>query len=131
MRINSVEQEIVKEFVDKNKRDRILWELTDSEKSKRIMISRFAGPNILKRNCMRAINYMSSKEMEKYFMQLRGGEDVYFIGESYIGELSLREAVICAARGEICIIYCGEGIGYYQGEEESGKTPRYLLLNNS
>ncbi len=131
MKINSVEQEMVKDFVDKNKQERIIWELSNSEKRKRIMINRFAGPNLLKRNCMREINYMSAKEMEKYFMQLRGGKDVYFIGESYIGALSLKEAVICADRGEICIIYCGEGIGYYQGEEEGGKIPRFLLLKNN
>lgn len=53
---------------------------------------------------------------------------MYFIGEDYIGDLSLKEAVERASEGEICIIYCGEGIGYYQGEQEKGAPPRFMLL---
>ena len=36
---------------------------------------------------------------------------VYFIGESFIGYLSSEEAAERANTGEICIIYCGNGIG--------------------
>ncbi len=49
------------------------------------------------------------------------------LGESYIGELSLKQAVEKALFGEICIIYCGNGVGYYQGEQDIGSSPRFLL----
>lgn len=50
------------------------------------------------------------------------------MGESYIGEISLKEAVENADGGEICIIYCGKGIGYYQGEQIIGAPSRFMLL---
>ena len=49
------------------------------------------------------------------------------MGESYIGEIDIRHAAFNANRGEICLIYCGDGRGYYQGEECDGKPPRYIL----
>ena len=55
--------------------------------------------------------------MQTYLYNLSKKSNVYFIGEDYIGDLSLKEAVERASEGEICIIYCGEGIGYYQGEQ--------------
>jgi len=128
MKINSIEQEIIKTYINKNKQDRIIWELGNTEKRMQIMLSRFAGPALFKSNCLYPVNYMSSNEMEKAFMELSGVQDVYFIGQSYIGEISLKEAVNRANTGEICIIYCGNGIGYYQGEEDSGKPPRFLLM---
>lgn len=30
--------------------------------------------------------------------------------------------------GVVCIIYCGKGIGYYQGEPGYGAPPRFMLL---
>ena len=60
--------------------------------------------------------------------QLNKSKEVYFIGASYVGELSLKGAVEKASCGEICVIYCGNGIGYYQGEEDRANTPRYFLI---
>jgi len=82
----------------------------------------------LKNNCMQPLEYMSEEEMEKYLLSFSNVKDIYFIGESYIGTLPLKEAVKKAGTGEICIIYCGNGIGYYQGEQECGKPPRFLLF---
>ena len=66
--------------------------------------------------------------MEKHLFQLSGAREVYFVGESYTGILPLKQAVTKAHTGEICVIYCGKGIGYYQGEQEYGSPPRYMLL---
>lgn len=71
---------------------------------------------------------MSSVELEDYLFKLAGFSDVYYIGEDYIGDLSLRQAIDHVFMGLICIIYCGEGVGYYQGEQEEGAPPRYILL---
>lgn len=58
--------------------------------------------------------------MKNYLHKLSGAENVYFIGEDYIGKMLLEQAAERANEGEICIIYCGNGIGYYQGEQEKG-----------
>ena len=66
--------------------------------------------------------------MKNYLHKLSGAENVYFIGEDYIGKMLLEQAAERANEGEICIIYCGYGIGYYQGEQEKGAPPRFMLL---
>lgn len=127
MKIDGVEQEIIKKYVDKNKQERILWEL-DNPKKRGNVFWKFAGSDIFKKDCLQPVEYMSSDEMERHLFKLSGVRDIYFIGEDYIGELSLKEAVKRAGTGEICIIYCGNGIGYYQGEQDSGKPPRFMLI---
>ena len=49
--------------------------------------------------------------MKNYLHKLSGAENVYFIGEDYIGKMLLEQAAERANEGEICIIYCGNGIG--------------------
>lgn len=127
MIVNKIEEEIVKKYVIKNKQERILWELSSPRKREQIFW-RFADSEILKSSCLKPIEYMSVETMEKYLFKLTGVKSVYFIGEDYIGELTLRQATERANMGEICIIYCGNGIGYYQGEQGYGAPPRFLLL---
>ena len=125
--INGVELEIVKMYIVTNKPERLIWELSKPQKRQHIMIRRFASPEIFEKSWMRSVDYMSSEELKKCLSRLSRAKEVYFIGESYIGELSLDQATLRANAGELCIIYCGNGLGYYQGEQEYGKPPRYLL----
>ena len=73
------------------------------------------------------MNYMAPNELEKYLLGFIRTKYVYYIGEDYIGEMTLKEALVKMNMGAIGIIYCGNGIGYYQGEEENGDRPRCLL----
>lgn len=127
MKINNIEEEIIKKYVIKNKQERILWELSNPKKREEVFW-RFAGQGIFKESCLQPVEYMYSSDMENFLFQLSGTKIVYFIGEDYIGELSLKDATRKANTGEICIIYCGNGIGYYQGELNYGGPPRFLLL---
>lgn len=119
--------EFIKKFVKSNKQDRLIWEL-ESPKKRNELFGRFAGSCIFKTECLKKADYMSADELETKLYQLNKSKEVYFIGVSYVGELSLKEAVEKAFCGEICVIYCGNGIGYYQGEEDRANTPRYFLL---
>lgn len=76
---------------------------------------------------MKFLNYMASNELEKYLLKFIHTKYVYYIGEGYIGEMTLKEALVKMNMGAIGIIYFGNGIGYYQGEEENGDRPRCLL----
>ena len=127
MKINSIEEEIVKKYVIKNKQERILWELSNPQKRPNI-IWQFAGLRLFKKSCLQLTKYMPPEELEKCLFQLTEAKLVYFIGEDYIGELSLTQAAKRTNTGEICIIYCGNGIGYYQGEQDYGTPPRFLLM---
>lgn len=124
--INNVELEIVKTYIDKTKQDRIIWELSKPEKRKDLMIRRFAGPELFDKACIQSVEYMSPNTLKTRLYQSSNAKEVYYIGEGYIGKLSLDQATVRTNTGEICIIYCGNGVGYYQGEE-CGKPPRYLL----
>ena len=127
--INSIELEIVKKYIKKEKQERIMWELGNCKKRGQIMSQRFAGPDMFREDCMQPIEYMKPSLMEKCLFQLNNVSDVYFIGETYIGQMSLQHAVLRCNEGEMCIIYCGMGIGYYQGEQDMGSPPRFLLIN--
>lgn len=131
MNINAIEIEIIKKFVNTNKQERIIGELANPKKRKSVVFMRFPGPDIFKENCLQPVNYMSQDELEKKLFQLGCVQEVYYIGESYIGEMALKDAARRANDGEICIVYCGNGIGYYQGEQEYGSPPRFLLSMNS
>ena len=129
--INEIELEIVRNYVNKNRQERIIWEFDNHKRRENIMLKRFASPDIFKKNCMDVVEYLSPNALEKYLSQFNKETNIYFIGENYIGDLSLKQAVNRANTGEICIIYCGNGIGYYQGEQENGKVPRFLLLKEN
>ena len=122
-----IEREIVEKYVKKNKQERILWELTNVKKRDGV-IWKFEGTAIFKDSCLQKIEYMSGSLLVKYLYELGSSKSIYYIGESYIGEMNLEEAVKKANIGEICIIYCGNGMGYYQGEQEYGSPPRYILI---
>ena len=124
--INPVEEEIIRSYVKENKQERLLWELNSSKKRKTV-IWKFAGTELFKSNCLKPTSYMSANQIEKHFSPMVTTKNVYFIGEDYIGSLTLQQAARRAQEGEICIIYCGNGIGYYQGEQCAGKPPRFLL----
>lgn len=128
--IDDVEREIVKMYISKSKQERIIWELSKPQKRQKIMIQRFATPEIFEKSCMQVVEYMSPDSLKMYLFQLSRAKEVYYIGEDYIGKLSLDQATVRANSGELCIIYCGNSIGYYQGEQEYGKPPRYLLHKN-
>ena len=127
---NKIEEEIIRKFIAKERQSRFLWEFR-SQRKRSSVFWHFAGSNVFKSECLHPVAYMTSDKMRKWLLQHSGSKDVYFIGESYIGALSLDEAVTKAQYGEICIIYCGKGTGYYQGEPENGKTPRFLLLSQA
>jgi len=126
MKNNNYEEEFIKRFIRKNKQDRLLWEIKNPKKRKEVYW-KFSGVDIFKDECLKAIGYITAYEVEKYLIDLSHVEEVYFLGEDYIGKISLKEAMQKVNRGDICIIYCGNGIGYYQGEEMYGKRPRYFL----
>lgn len=128
MKIHDTEIEIIKKYVVKNKQERILWELSNAAKRERVVFTRFPGSILFKEDCLRPVEYMTDTEIETRLLELGGTREVYWMGESYIGPLTLGEAVRRVFDGEIGILYCGNGIGYYQGEEDYGGRPRYLLI---
>ena len=122
-----IEEEIIKTYVKKNKQERILWELSNPKKRKSV-IWKFHSPDIFIEKYLYPAKYMDAQSMKNYLFDLSGTLKVYYIGTNYIGFCSLEKAVEWAAEEGVYIIYCGNGIGYYQGEQEYGAPPRFILL---
>ena len=122
-----IEYQIIKQFVVNRKQERIIWELSSKTKREKVFWH-FSDVNLLKKECLQSIEYMSPSELKTYLLQLNEARTVYYMGESYIGVLSLDNAIQLVFEGETCLLYMGDGIAYYQGEEILGKRPRYLLL---
>ena len=118
--------EFIKTFVKSDKQERLLYELQNPKKRENIFW-RFAGSDIFKEGCLQKTDYMTADDLEAKLYQLNKSREVFYIGLSSVGEISLKKAVEKASLGEICVIYCGNGKGYYQGEQEVAKAPRYIL----
>ena len=120
------EVEIIKKFIVKNKQERIIWKLQNAKKRKKVFWH-FDHPDIFKKEILYPSTYKDAEHLEKVLYEMSGTRECYVIGECSIGTMQLRQACEEAWQGGICIIYCGNGIGYYQGEQEYGAPPRFLL----
>ena len=69
----------------------------------------------------------SPKELEDYLFQLGKTRQVYYMGLNYIGEETLEHAIE-RMESDICLIYLGNGMAFYQEEQDKLPTPRYLLI---
>ena len=79
----------------------------------------------------RPVEYLTSEKLSYYLAEKSKKKEVYFIGEDYIGPLSIKDAVERTEMGEWCMIYCGNGYGYFQGEGGCIKPARYLLHSSN
>lgn len=48
--IKEIELEIVRNYVNKNRQERIIWEFDNRKRRENIMLKRFASPDIFKKN---------------------------------------------------------------------------------
>lgn len=119
--------EFIKIFVRSNKQERLIYELQNPRK-RETLFWHFAGSDIFKTEYLYEVEYMPGDDLADMLYQFGKSKEVFFIGSSFVGETSLKEAVEKASSGEICIIYCGSGKGYHQGEEERSKAERYFLI---
>ena len=128
---NKIEQEIEQTYIVKNKRKRILWELDNPKKREYILFNRFLGIDNWKKGCLQPVEYLTSEKLSYYLAEKSKKKEVYFIGEDYIGLLPIKDAVERTRKGEWCMIYCGNGYGYFQGEGGCIKPARYLLHSSN
>lgn len=77
---------------------------------------------------LRPTDHVRAEAPEKILLRLGGSRTVYYLGSSYVGELPLKQAVAYADQCDICVIYCGNGVGYFQGRACDFAQPRYLLI---
>ena len=126
MDAQKVEKEIVTSFFLKNKQERLLWELGNPKKREKFFWN-LAGTGFLKQECLNPMTWRSAEELERVLFGMGKTKSVYYMGGLFFGETSLHQAVQYAAQEDLCIIYCGNGSGYYQGEPNAKAEHRKLL----
>lgn len=122
----NVEKEMISSFFLKHRQERLLWELGNPKKRERFFWN-LAGTGSLKPECLQPLTWRTPEELETLLFRMGKTRIVYYIGALFLGETSLHQAVQYAAQGDICILYCGSGRGYYQGEPNPRGTHRYAL----
>ena len=65
--------------------------------------------------------------MKNYLHKLSGAENVYFIGEDYIGKMLLEQAAERPTKRN-CIIYCGNGIDIIKENRKKELRSKDLML---
>lgn len=121
-----VEETIIKSFVIESKQERLLFELR-SPRKRNTWMWHFPDTKYLKPMCLKPVSYMAPAGFVKAYSAFTDNAEVYYIGMHYIGTLPLTQAAQNVDRGDICIVYFGHGMGYYQGEQGQNGTPRYFL----
>ncbi len=130
-----VEQEIISLFFPKNKRKRIRYELSKVDLNDPDSFGDFHWRNLHSSNNinLKGLYAEDSCLSESELHNFAGKDPVYYMGLDYYGWLSVNEAFEKAFHeSHMCLIYCGNGVAYYQGEHYSkngiGAAPeRYRL----
>ena len=121
----ATEQEIIRHFFRKDRQERLYWELSGKKRAE--FYWHLAGTRELKPECLHDISG-DQQPLKQIFRQTGAGGTVYFIGSSHIGALPLDDAITRAGQCEMCLIYFGNGKGFWQGEQNPAQ-PRYLLYS--
>jgi hypothetical protein len=131
MNASDIEREIIMFFFKKNRRDRMLFELSNSRKRSQFFWN-ISGTRELDEHVLRPIKDHNIESINACFRQLCSGNNVYYIGASFIGFCTCTQAIEQVRLADICLVYFGGGKGYYQGEiGVSGQNRFYLLANRT
>ncbi len=119
----AIEQEIIRHFFRKDRQERLYWELSGKKRAE--FYWHLAGTRELKPECLHDL-FGDKRPLAQIFRQAGAGDPIYYIGSSHTGPTSPEDALTRANRGEMCLVYFGNGTGYWQGEQ-TPTQPRALL----
>ncbi|QQO07720.1 hypothetical protein [Breznakiella homolactica] len=131
---SALEQRIVKLYVNKAYRTRILHELETPQKRSRVLHRLCHNyTDILKSQVMNPLVVSDAKERTAVILRHGGQkENCYVLSllKNYDGIfLPLTAAMnAVAGNGMAALIYCGNGIAYFEAEQVQGPPPRFLLM---
>ena len=97
-------------------------------------MKRIYDTTYIKSKCIHSIGFMTPHELYQYLIQLGGTQNMYCFSEEIIGEItdiSAEKALECILSGMwgTCLLYLGNGVAYFQGEQEEGAPERCILLD--
>lgn len=127
-----IQEEIIRTFVIPAKRERLLWELSAGKPPREtLLFTKFHTAALFVPRYVHPIKALPPSGLKRLLTEHGAADPVFFWGEACGEQMPLSQAVELTSLGGVQIIYCGNGLAYYQGEEgEGGKSspPRCLLL---
>ena len=126
---SNIEEEIVDSYYQKRCRERIKWELkTPRRRDDGIWKMRLK--KYLDEDKMHHLEYLSIEQLKKKILKLGGKETAYLISIYFVGEINIAEGIEKARNDDMgCILYFGNGIGYYHEGELGINPPDFFMLN--
>lgn len=132
MHDENIEKEIVELFVQKKVRKRVEYELSSKKKRINAFFRLNHSKLTLNQKTIHPIHKADPDDVIQKLIELGASENkAYFMGytEEDGSYVTLAEAIDMAFKfGMPVIVYCGNGIGYIQGEQMYGPAERFLLI---
>ena len=131
------EDRIVNEMIDmlflKKWRKRLRYDFIDKKKEREDRYFRYHnGEYIDELLVVEKVDQMPEEYTVKRLLELGAEKRCFLLANGVSGvftlEVGIEEAYIC---GLGAVIYCGNGVGYFQGEQCYGSPERWILVNKN
>ncbi len=127
---SKIEEEIVRCFIQKNRQDRIIWELQSKRKRDSVMW-KLCDTHLFKREVLYPQRYLSPEDLAEKLEALGAQKTIYMIAFDEMYELkdcSVLEGIE-RQRSNPYLLYYGNGLGYFEGMQEDGAPERCILIS--
>jgi len=125
-----IEEEIVRCFIQKNRQDRIIWELQSKRKRDSVMW-KLCDTHLFKREVLYPQRYLPPKNLAEKLEALGAQKTIYMIAFDEMYELEDCSVLEGIERqwDNPYLLYYGNGLGYFEGMQEDGAPERCILIS--
>lgn len=125
-----IEEEIVRCFIQKNRQDRIIWELQSKRKRDSVMW-KLCDTHLFKQEVLYPQRYLSPEDLAKKLEDLGAQKTIYMIAFDEMYELEDCSVLEGIERqwDNPYLLYYGNGLGYFEGMQEDGAPERCILIS--
>lgn len=129
------EHEIIEEMIDlffvKKRRERMKYVFSSKEKRREAYFRYNSGDYIDKSFIKYQVNKLSMQDIYKMLIEEGGNKKCFMISCSESGLYNTEDALKRAMNNGLgAMLYLGNGVGYFQGEQYIGSPERYILVND-
>lgn len=127
---SKIEEEIVRCFIQKNRQDRIIWELQSKRKRDSVMW-KLCDTHLFKREVLYPQRYLSPEDLAEKLETLGAQKTIYMIAFDEMYELEDCSVLEGIERqwDNPYLLYYGNGLGYFEGMQEDGAPERCILIS--
>lgn len=127
---SKIEEEIVRCFIQKNRQDRIIWELQSKRKRDSVMW-KLCDTHLFKQEVLYPQRYLSPEDLAEKLEDLGAQKTIYMIAFDEMYELEDCSVLEGIERqwDNPYLLYYGNGLGYFEGMQEDGAPERCILIS--